>query len=234
MPRARRALARQGGEDGGLQRGEGRVVVGGGEMGHHARQPERAVRRGQLTADGERVGRDHAPAAHAGVGLDVDAAGHAGGPQPGVVLERGNDDLEASGLRLLARLEWREHDDRRPRSERLTQLTRLLQRRAADPFGSGRDRSARAFDGSVGIAVGLDHRPQPAPAGGLDQPPCILMHGAQVHLQRRARHASRRPSGSSRSVATIAPASATAMRAIRRSRAGGWRTPASGPAPGSS
>ena len=51
-------------------------------------QPQRAVSRRQLAAHGERIGGRHAPAAHAGVGLDVHGARHAGGAQPGVVLER--------------------------------------------------------------------------------------------------------------------------------------------------
>ena len=65
----------------------------------------------------------------------------------------------------------------------------------------------------MAVAVGLDDGPQLAALRSLEQAAGIRADRGEIDLQRRARHASSRPSGSSRSVATIAPASATASRA---------------------
>ena len=213
MAHAGRKLARQRREDGGLHGREGRIVIGGCEMRHHPGQPQRAIPAGELASHGERIGRRHAPAAHAGVGLDVHGARHAGAAQPGVRLQRRHHDLEPPGLDFLTGLQRREHDDRRAPSESLAQLARLLERRAADALGPCRERRPGALDGAMPVTVGLDHGPQAAAVPGLDQPPRVRVHGAEVDLERRAPHASRRPSGTSRSVATIPPASETARRA---------------------
>ena len=195
-------------------RREGGIVVRGREVRHQGREPQRPAPVGQLAPDGERVRRRHAPAPHARVGLDVDVAGDARGAQARVVLERGDDDLEARRARppRPARAATARRAARRRRAPRAARApprasrSRRAPRRPPAPRPRTRPRRARSRRPS------RPPRPRCPPATRIEAPH-VRAHGAEIDLERRARHASSRPSGSSRSPATIAPSSETARRA---------------------
>ncbi len=191
------------------------VLVGGGEVGPHARQldPLVDVSRVGEPDHGERLAR--AEAAHAGVVLDVHPGPEA--EHPGALGEL-LEELRAPDRELRSRLqgdvelragEGAHDEDRDLLADPLAQLERLRRRRDREPGRAAAKSGVGALEHAVAVSVRLDDRTELGPLGeagrdgravALDRPEIDHRGGP---LERIVAAQPRSPSGSA-SITSVA------------------------------
>jgi hypothetical protein len=155
-----------------LRLGELRIAVGASEMAH---QPDDLGRR--LRQVGE------APAAHAGVELEVDADALGDLAVRDDELERG-----LSSRRDLPAGRGRPHHENPGGRERFTELEALSDRGDAEHARPGAERRTGHVHGPVPVAVRLHDGPKLGPVKHVEQPPDVAADRTEIDRQLRPRH----------------------------------------------